>query len=120
MFSSEETDTNITGLVEGVKRYLRLQKDYVLLEVVEKMTVLLSTILLIFILVVFGMMALFYALFALAYWMAPFVGGMTVSFAIITLVMVLITVFVYLLRSRLISKPIAVFIAKLLFSSRKK
>lgn len=120
MFAGEESGKGISDLLGGIKRYLELQKDYVLLELVEKLTILLSAILLIFVLVMLGMVAVFYLLFAAAYWLAPLVGGLTSSFAIIGLVVLVFILAIYLLRERLITKPITVFMAKLFFSSTKK
>ena len=49
----------------------------------EKLTILLSTLIMIVVLIILGMVALFYLLFALAYVLEPLVGGLMVSFAII-------------------------------------
>jgi hypothetical protein len=51
---------NFHLLVEGVKRYISLNKDYARLELVEKLTILLSTFLLITTLIILGTGTLFY------------------------------------------------------------
>lgn len=118
MFASEETGKGMSNLLDGVKQYLKLQKDFVLLDLVEKLTLLLSAILLVFVLVILGMVAIFYLLFAAAYWMAPYVEGLPSSFAIISVVVLAFILVIYLLRDKLIKKPITVFLAKLFLSSK--
>lgn len=120
MFGNDETGKGVHELADGIRKYFDLQKEYVRLELVEKLSILLSAILLVFILVILGMVALFYLLFAFAHWIAPVVGGLMVSFAIITLVVVVCVLVIYLKRESLIQKPIVRFLAKLFLSSSKK
>ena len=66
----------------------------------EKLTILLSTLIMIVVLIILGMVALFYLLFALAYVLEPLVGGLMVSFAIIAGINVLIMALVIIFRKR--------------------
>ena len=84
MFATDKTIDSLQALFTEVKHYVDLQKDYVKLDITHKLTVLLSTLILILILVVLGMIALFYLSFTLAYILEPHVGGLVNSYAIIT------------------------------------
>mgnify|MGYP000517959744 CR=1 FL=1 len=67
MFANENSINNLESLVKEIKKYIELQGQYIKLDIVEKLTVLLSTLILILILIVLGMMALFYFSFMLVY-----------------------------------------------------
>ena len=110
MFATDKTIDSLQALFTEVKHYVDLQKDYVKLDITHKLTVLLSTLILILILVVLGMIALFYLSFTLAYILEPHVGGLMNSYAIITLGILCLGVIIYWLRKRLIIQPLTNFL----------
>ena len=118
MFATDKTIDNLQALFTEVKHYVDLQKDYVKLDITHKLTVLLSTLILILILVVLGMIALFYLSFTLAYILEPHVGGLMNSYAIITLGILCLGVIIYWLRKRLIIQPLTNFLANLLLNDK--
>ena len=118
MFATDKTIDSLQALFTEVKHYVDLQKDYVKLDITHKLTVLLSTLILILILVVLGMIALFYLSFTLAYILEPHVGGLVNSYAIITAGILLIGVMLYGLRQRLIIQPLTHFIANLFLNDQ--
>ena len=118
MFVNDKTIDNLQSLLTEVKKYIDLQKDYVKLDITHKLTILLSTLMLILILVVLGMIALFYLSFTLAYVLEPLVGGLTISYAIITGGILLISLLVYLFRQRLIIQPLTDFLANLFINDK--
>ena len=83
MFADDKSIENFQQLFFEFKKYLELQKEYTKLELTEKLTILFSTLIMILVLIILGMVALFYLLFALAYILEPLVGGLMSSFAII-------------------------------------
>jgi uncharacterized membrane protein YdjX (TVP38/TMEM64 family) len=95
-----------------------LQKDYIKLDITHKLTVLLSTLILILVLVVLSMIALFYLSFTLAYLLEPHVGGLINSYAIITGGILLLGLFIYWFRQRLIIQPLTNFLANLLLNDK--
>lgn len=113
MFANDKSIESLGQLFKECQKYILLQKEYVRLELVEKLTILASAIIMVTISIILGMMALFYLSFSLAYIMAPQVGGLTVSFAIITLALLMLLALIYALRRRLIIKPLVGFIANL-------
>lgn len=118
MFTTDKTIDNLQALLTEVKHYVDLQKDYVKLDITQKLTILLSTLILLFILVVLGMIALFYLSFTLAYVLEPHVGGLMASYAIITLGILLIGILIYWFRQRLIIQPLTRFIANLFLNDK--
>ena len=120
MFSDDSSIENFKQLFLEFRKYIELQKEFTKLEIVEKLTKLFSTLIMIVILIGLGLMALFYMLFALAYLLAPCVGGLPASFGIIVLILVVICAIIALFRKELIIKPIVNFLANLFLNSQKK
>ena len=82
MFANDKSIDNLQDLFKEFRKYIELQGEYLKLETIEKLTILLSTLTLIFILVALGVMALFYFSFMLVYVLAAEVG-MVAGFAIV-------------------------------------
>lgn len=118
MFANDKTIDNLQALFTEVKHYVDLQKDYVKLDITHKLTILISTLILILGLIVLGMIALFYLSFTLAYILEPHVGGLTNSYAIITSSILFIGLLIYLFRKRLIIQPLTNFLANLFLNDK--
>ena len=119
MFANDKSIETLGQLFEECKKYILLQKEYMRLELVEKLTVLSSTCIMVVIAIILGMMALFYLSFSVAYILAPHVGGLTVSFAIITAFLLLLLAVVYVFRKQPIVRPLVRFMANLFMSSEE-
>lgn len=118
MFANDKTIDNLQSLFMEVKKYIDLQKDFVKLDITHKLTILLSTLILILVLIVLGMIALLYLSFTLVYILEPHVGGLTISYAIITGGILLMGILIYGLRKRLIIQPLANFLVNLLLNDK--
>lgn len=59
MFANDKSIDNLESLFKEVRKYIELQGQYVKLDLVEKLTILLSTLILILIIIILSMMALF-------------------------------------------------------------
>lgn len=99
-------------LVDSLKKYVRLQKEYVRLELIEKLSLILSGLVLVLAMICLGMIALFYFSFAMVYILAQYVGGEAVSFSIVTACILLLLLIIYFKREALIVKPFVRFLAK--------
>ncbi len=119
MFANDKSIENLEQLFIELKRYIGLQKEYIRLELVEKLTLLFSGLILTLILIILGMMALFYFSFTMAYILAPWVGGLTASYATITAFILLILACIYFFRKQLIVKPLVRFLTKLFMNDPK-
>lgn len=120
MFADDRSIENIQQLFFEFKKYLELQKEYTKLEITEKLTILFSTLIMVLVLIILGMVALFYILFALAYILAPAVGGLMASFSIIAGINILLIILVILFRKQLIITPMVNFLAHLFLNDSKK
>lgn len=113
MFANDKSIDNLTELFKEVKKYLKLQGEYVKLDLVEKLTILLSTLTLIFVLIILGTMAAFYLSFMLVYVLASATGSLVAGYAIIGGILILLAFIIYRLRQRLIFQPMVNFLARL-------
>lgn len=118
MFTDNKPLDNLQTLYNEVKKYVELQKDYVKLDIVQKLTVLISALILILALMILGMIALFYLSFTLIYILEPYVGGLTTSYALISGGVLLLIVCIYLFRKRLIIQPLTRFLANLFLNGK--
>ena len=119
MFANDKSIDNLQDLFKEFRKYIELQGEYLKLETIEKLTVLLSTLTLIFILVALGVMALFYFSFMLVYVLATEVG-MVAGFAIVGAILILIAWLVYHFRVSLIFQPMVNFLARLFLDDSNK
>lgn len=119
MFANDKSIDNLQDLFKEFRKYIELQGEYLKLETIEKLTVLLSTLTLIFILVALGVMALFYFSFMLVYVLATEVG-MVAGFAIVGAILMLIAWLVYHFRISLIFQPMVNFLARLFLDDSNK
>ena len=119
MFINDESIDNLQQLFVEFKKYLELQREYTQLEITEKLTILFSTFITVIILIILGMVALFYALFALAYILEPLIGSLTGSFAVIAGINVLLILLVIYFKKQLIIQPTVNFVARLFLNTSK-
>jgi hypothetical protein len=110
---------NFEQLFLEIKEYLKLQKEYTLLVLTEKLAILFSTLVLVVVFLILGIAALFYLLFGLAYLLEPYVGGLKSSFAIIVLIDLLIIAVIAVFREKLIIKPTINFLVHLFLDKKE-
>ena len=120
MFADDKSIENFQQLFFEFKKYLELHKEYTKLELTEKLTILFSTLIMILVLIILGMVALFYLLFALAYILEPLVGGLMASFAIIAGINIVLIFLVIIFRKQLIISPMVNFLANLFLTDSNK
>lgn len=111
---------SIEQLYEEGKKLFKLEADYLRLELVEKMTILISTLILILILLILGMVALFYLSFTLAYKLEQILGSLTWSYAIISGFILLLMLIVFMFRRKLIINPLTRFLSGLFLGGKNK
>jgi uncharacterized membrane-anchored protein YjiN (DUF445 family) len=93
--------------------------EYAQLNLVEKLTRIIVMLILIFVCTALGMMALFYLTFSFAYLIADYVGGLAGGFAVVALIVALLCALVYVMRQKLIIRPLVNFLAGILLSNSK-
>ncbi len=100
-------------LFDQIRQYLKLQKELALVKLTGKLSILLSTLLLVVVLLILGTVALFYLLMALAYAIDSVIGSMTWSFAIIGGIALALLALIAVFRRRLIIAPTVNFLSHL-------
>ena len=120
MFANDKSIDNLQDLFQEFRKYLELQGQYLRFEVIEKLTILLSTLVLIFILIIVGVMALFYFSFMLVYILAMTTGSFAAGYAIIGAALILIALLIYHFRAALIFQPMVNFLARLFLDDSNK
>lgn len=116
MFSNSKNTESIGKLLLEFKKYLELQKEFVKLDATEKMTVILSAILIVTVLLLLGSIVLLFLTFALAYYLGDVLGSLSLGFGLISAFILLLTVIFYLNRNRMVIQPMARFMTKLILT----
>ena len=116
MFSNSKNIESIGKLLLEFKKYLELQKEFVKLDATEKMTVILSAILIVTVLLLLGSIVLLFLTFALAYYLGDVLGSLSLGFGLIYAFILLLTVIFYLNRNRMVIQPMARFMTKLILT----
>lgn len=116
MFSNSKNIERIGKLLLEFKKYLELQKEFVKLDATEKMTVILSAILIVTVLLLLGSIVLLFLTFALAYYLGDVLGSLSLGFGLISAFILLLTVIFYLNRNRMVIQPMARFMTKLILT----
>lgn len=114
MWGDSQITQNLTQLLDEVKTYVKLEKEYLTLDLVEKLSKLFSAIVLGFILMCLGIVVLFYLSFTFIYLISPFVGGLTVAYALMTVILLALLFLIYRNREKWILLPITQFVATIL------
>lgn len=115
MFSNNQNIETIGQLVETLKHYIGLQKEYVQLSAVEKTVKVLTTVGITAIVCLLLMFILTFLSFAMAFAMCPIVGEVA-AFAIVAGVYLVVLLLVLIFRKQWIEKPLVHFLAELLLS----
>lgn len=106
MNNKQSSIDNFQQLFAEVKSYFILQKEYVKVDFVEKLSLLLATFIILFVLIVLSMSILLFLFIALAYAIESLVGSLSISFVIIAFSYLILLVVFYSLRKHLVINPI--------------
>lgn len=120
MFSQDKSIDNLESLVKEMKKYIELQGEYLKFDLVEKLTILLGTLILILLITVLSMMAVFYFSFMLVYALEPIIGSLTGSYAMIGGIILLLAFLIYIYRKKLIFQPMVNFLSHLFLDNPNK
>lgn len=104
----------IHRLIGGVKRYLHLQRDFVMLTLAEKLTVLLTVLLAGGIVLLLAALVLIFGSLAVSAQLAEWTGSVALGHCIVAAFYLVLGIVVWLNRKRWIANPIAGFLATLL------
>ena len=105
MFSTDNNVETIGQLVEVLKDYIGLQKEYVKLDVIEKVVRLITAVTLLGILTASIMMITIFGSFAVAYALAPLLG-MATSFCVVAAFYIVLFLLIFAFRKQWIERPV--------------
>ncbi|MCF0188267.1 MAG: phage holin family protein [Bacteroidaceae bacterium] len=107
----------IRNLFSELKNYLRLERRFVMLSVAEKVTVILSMLIIVAVLLVLASIIVVFLLVGLAHYIGSVIGNVAMGYALVALcAFVLLCVF-YAFRTTLVVNPLARFMCNLFAST---
>ena len=112
--------SSIHKIVVSLKRYLLLQRQYVVLSLSEKLTMMLSTLVVGLMVLALLLMSLLFVSIAVAVWLSDVLGSLVAGFAVVALFYVLLSFMIYANRKRWIADPIANLVASLMLGDGKR
>ena len=115
MFSSDTNVESIAQLIEALKDYVGLQKEYLKLDVIDKIVRLVTALTLTIVLVFVGIAFLFYLSFAIVYWLTPLIGTGW-AFFLIALAFLVLFLLVCIYRKPWIERPLVRFLTNTLLN----
>lgn len=113
MFSNDRNIETIGQLVEATKHYLGLQREYMKLDVIEKVVRLITALILVAVLSLLVLLILIYLSFAAAYALQPVVGKAW-AFVIVAAFYLFCFLLLLAFRKKWIERPVVRFLASLL------
>lgn len=115
MLSSDKNVESLARLIETLKDYIGLQKEYLKFDVIDKLVRLITALSLTIIMFVLVFAVLFYLSFAMVFWISP-VTGTACAFAIVAAMLLALLIIIFALRKPLITRPLIRFITGILLS----
>ena len=115
MLSNDRNVESVAQLIEALKDYLVNQKEYVKLDIIDKIVRVATALALMVVLIIMGVIVLFYLSFAIVYWIAP-ATGVAWSFFIVAMGFLLLLLLVFYFRKPWIERPLVRFLAHTLLS----
>ena len=115
MLSSDKNVEIIARLAEIVKHYLGLQKEYLKLDVIDKLVRLLTAMALGILFFLIIMAVVMYFSLAIAFWLAAYVGHVAAFFIVGAIHFIIFLLFINF-RKAWIERPLIRFLANLLMS----
>ena len=115
MLSNDKNVEAIAQLVENVKNYLGLQKEYLKIDIFDKCVRLLTALALFIVFFLIIIFAFMYCSFAVAYWLAGYVGDVAAFFIVAFFHLIVLVLFIAYSKA-LIQRPIIRFLTNLFMS----
>lgn len=115
MLSSDKNVENIAQLVEVLKNYIGLQKEYVKLDVIDKVVKLVTALTIAIVFIILGIAVLFYLSFAIVHWLEP-LTGLGLAYFLIAMLFLILIILVCVYRKAWIERPLVRFLADTLLN----
>jgi len=115
----ESTSDVMAQLVASVKRYLGYQKKFIKLDLTEKLTILLTALILGAIIFVIGIIAVIFLALTVAAIIETLTGSTWIAYGIVTCLFILLCVLLFLMREKWIVNPLTQFFSNILLDDSK-
>ena len=115
MLSSDKNVESIVELIGALKEHVELQKEYLELNVIEKVVKLVTALTVAIIFIILGVAVLFYLTYAIAYWIAP-LTGLALAYFLVAIFFAALLVLVCIFRKQWIERPLVRFLANTLLN----
>ena len=115
MLSNDKNVESIAQLIEALKDYVGLQKEYLELNAIEKIVRLVTALTMAIVFVILIVAILFYLSFAIVYWLEP-LTGMALAFFLVALTCTALLALVCIFRKAWIERPLVRFLANTLLN----
>ena len=115
----EQTNDTLLNLVESIKRYLGYQEKFVKLDLTEKLTLLLTALILGSIIFVIGLIAIIFLALTLSAALKAWLGSPCAAYAIVAAIFILLCLLVYFMRAKWLISPLSRFFSNLLLDKKE-
>ena len=115
MLSSDKNVESIVELIGALKEHVELQKEYLELNVIEKVVKLVTALTVAIIFIILGVAVLFYLTYAIVYWIAP-LPGLALAYFLVAFFFAALLVLVCIFRKQWIERPLVRFLANTLLN----
>jgi cbb3-type cytochrome oxidase subunit 3 len=115
MLSNDKNVENIAQLIEMLKDYVGYQKEYLKLDVIEKIVRLTTALSLTLVLIILGVAVLFYLSLAVVYWIEP-LTGIAWAFFLMAMFFLFLLILVFVFRKPWLERPLVRFLANVLLN----
>ena len=108
------------GLIDDIKKYLLLKKEFYYLDVLEKCSLFLGYMILLIAVLLLGCFALLTLSFAIAYILGDILGSFIGGFLIITAFYIVLIIILFVFKKQILINPIVRVLNKTLFKKIDK
>ena len=115
MLSSDKNVESIVELIDALKEHVELQKEYLELNVIEKVVKLITALTIAVIFIILGVAVLFYLTYAIVHWIAP-LTGLALAYFLVALFFAALLVLLCVFRKQWIERPLVRFLANTLLN----
>ena len=115
MLSSDKNVESIVELIDALKEHVDLQKEYLELNIIEKVVKLVTALTIAVIFVILGVAVLFYLTYAIVHWIAP-LTGLALAYFLVAMFFAALLVLVCVFRKQWIERPLVRFLANTLLN----
>jgi hypothetical protein len=120
MSTSESKNDTYASFIKDVKDYIEMNYDLFLLNLIEKLSIIISLLLALLIGILLLLIAFVYFSIAFIYWSELFFHSLVPGFLIVGGIFVILFFIFYLLRKRLFVNPMIKILSRILFHEHRK